>query len=405
MLSGADKNAALREMAETLQGQGDVVLEANTLDLERARDRGSSNWILEGMKLTPERLSRVSQQLQALADLPNPIGALDKQWRYDRHMFLARYRVPLGTIALVYETYPELAANGIGMALKSGNCVVVASGGEISATHEAMVSLLSTAVYEAGLPEGAVQSVPGDRPEPLRALLRQSRLLDLVLACGRNSWLEEVRELSTATVLAAQLGQGYIYISASATWSQVQAAILDADCPLSGRECGSAKSRRFYPIPALGLLLHEAWAEAHLPQLVDALAAQDYSLVGDERVGARLPHIPLLQDETVEEDSETLPIRIVPDTNAAIAWIKRHSFGQVETIIADSTTDIQHFALAVETSTICINSCAAFTDTAETRLGALLGISSQKLPARGPVNLEDLTTVKYILEGLRFADE
>ncbi|WP_017325321.1 aldehyde dehydrogenase family protein [Synechococcus sp. PCC 7336] len=391
-LSGATKNRALEAMATALQERADSILEANTVDLENVRGQKQPQWMLEGMKLTPERLKLAALQLSALAGLPDPVGTLDGHWNYDSGASLACYRVPLGTLGLVYEVYPEIQMGGIGMALKSGNGLAVAGSPPLAATQAAIASLLSVAAYEAGIPEGAIQTIPADRSENLQALLRQQHFVDALLVCGRSSWVERMQEESAVPTIAAQFGQGYVYIAASASWEQVQSTLVEG-CFGAGSQSGD----RHQPFqrPMLGILMHEAWAERYLEKFLVAL--ENYLLVADARSRALIPELPPLPaGDELPSDRHLLPLRIVANLPEATDWLDKHSYGQLEAIVTDSAGDIEQFSRSVEASILYVNSYPNLGDPTNSQLGAFLGIATSKLPARGPISLKSLTTVKYI---------
>ena len=403
-LTGVVKQDALLAMAAALRERGDTVLEANTIDLEHVRGQKLAQWVVDGMKLTPERLEIAAQQLVALADLPDPVEAVDGNWKYDSGVSLARYRVPLGVVGLAYEVYPEIAVGGMGMALKSGNGIVVAGSQALMATQEELSNLLSGAAYAAGITEGAIQSVPGDRPEGLQSLLRQPRFIDLMVLCGRSTWVERMHEQSSVPTVAAPLARGYVYIAPSASWELVQAIAIEG-CFGAGSQ--SRELHQIYQRPLLGISVHEDWAQQHLSGLVDVLEVNGFRLGGDERARQICPR---LQPITTEEDESNvggepgselleLPIYIVGSAQEAIAWLDKHSFGQLEAIVSDSATDIEQFIRMVDASAIYVNSYPNLGNPSNSQLGAFLGISTSKLPARGPISLEDLTTVKYVSWG------
>ncbi|MGK7908574.1 MAG: aldehyde dehydrogenase family protein [Synechococcus sp.] len=425
-LQGTVKNRALEAMAQALQEQADSILEANTIDLEQVRGQQQPQWILEGMKLTPERLGFAASQLNALSQLPDPIGAIDRNWNYDTGISLVRRRIPLGVIGLVTEVYPEIQIGGVGMALKSGNGIVLSGSPNLAATQAAMAELFASVAYEAGIPEGAIQAVPSDPPEGLQSLLHQERFIDLMLLCGRWNWVERMQEQSTVPTIAAQFGRGNVYIAASASWSQVQGTVLAEDSHVI--RTGNLLQR--FQIPVMGIVMHEAWAEQHLESLVVQLKEFGLQVIPDERVLAMLPALASLEDDgtgaagiapsaranesrseasdfnaavsgdfTAAEQQTGVPLRIVSNLDEGIAWLCKHSYGQMEGIITDCASDIERFSQSVTASSLYVNCLPNLGDPRNTLLGAFLGISTSKLHARGPISLENLTTVKYIATG------
>ena len=390
LLKGETKNRALRALAEALQERGDTILEANTIDLEQVRGQHQAKWMLEGMKLTPERLKYASKQLIALSRLPDPVGAIDRTWNYDTGVSLVRRRIPLGVMGLAYEVYPEIQIGGIGMALKSGNSIVVAGSASLAATQDAIVDLFSTAAYTSGIPEGSIQSVPSDRPEGLQAMLHQERFIDLMLLCGRGSWVERMQDQSTVPTIAAQFGRGHVYIASSASWEQVLHTLLASD----NHQVNLGDLQQRFQIPVMGIVMHEAWAEQHLDALIVQLRERDVAIAPDDRVLAMLPTL-----AGKEEGQTGLPLRIVATLEESISWLCKNSYGQLEGIITNSLSDIDTFSRSVTASSVYVNCLPHLGDPRNSQLGAFLGISTSKLHARGPIGLENLTTVKYIATG------
>ena len=397
-LRGDVKNQALRNLSQVLLDGADSILEANTIDLEQVRGQQQSKWMLEGMKLTPERLKFVSLQLQALSRLPDPIGSVDRTWNYDTGISLVRRRIPLGVVGLAYEGYPELQMGGIGMALKTGNGIVVAGSPSLRATQAAIIDLFSTVAYESGIPEGAIQEVPSDRSEGLQSLLHQDRYIDLMLLCGRGSWVERMQDQSTVPTIAAQFGRGHVYIAASATWKQVLETVLASDSHLVN--FGDLQQR--FQIPVMGIVMHRAWADRHLEALVTQLQERGLSVDPDDTV---LEMLPALGGEAEgdgdppNKDGTGVCLRIVPTLEDAVAWLCKNSYGQLEGIISNSLSEVDTFTHAVTASSVYVNCLPHLGDPRNTQLGAFLGISTSKLHARGPISLENLTTVKYIASG------
>ncbi|MEN9202926.1 MAG: hypothetical protein Q6K80_11545 [Thermostichus sp. DG_1_6_bins_120] len=411
-LSSQTKRQALLALAEALLARSDLLLEANTLDLESCREQTVPEWILNGMKLTPERLQRAAQLLTHLAQQPDPIGRLEEGYRQDNGLFVGRYRVPLGLIALVYEIYPEFALNGIGMALKTGNGVITAGTGPIQKTHQAIVQLLAETAYEQGIPEGAIQSysartpfsaqdLTADAPEdsPLLPLLQQTRYLDLVIPCGRPGWVESLLRASKVPILTTHLGYGHIYLDRTAPWSLVKSVLLDHLA-----QYGSEGIPIYQPL-TLWLLIHPDWGSAHLPQLIETLLAQGIDMQAAALILEQFPHLRPIGEGFDSTERPHLRLQPVADLTEAITWINKNGYHQSETILTDSQSAAQRFLQEVDAALIHINTSplSAGRGAGIPTLGAFrdlsLGISTQRLHVRGPVNLEALTTVKVIAQG------
>ncbi len=409
-LSGKTKRQVLLALSEALLEHSEQLLEANTLDLESCREQTVPEWILNGMKLTPERLQRAAQLLASLAQQPDPIGRLEGGSRQDNGLLLSRYRVPLGVIALVYEIYPEFAFNGIGMALKTGNGVILASSGPIQRTHQAIVDLLAETAYEHGIPEGAIQSCParvdgaflpnGEGTDALLLpLLQQTRYLDLVIPCGRPGWVEFLVQASKVPILTTHLGYGHIYVDRTAPWSLVKSAVLD---PLA--QHGSEGIPIYQPFP-LWLLIHPDWAAAHLSPLIEAFLSQGITLQASNPILAQFPQLQPIEEGFNSTEQPHLRLQLVADLGEAITWMNKNGYHQSETILTDSQSAAQRFLQEVDAALIHINTSPllAGRGTGIPTLGAFrevsLGISTQRLHVRGPINVEALTTVKVVAQG------
>ncbi|MEM6445072.1 MAG: aldehyde dehydrogenase family protein [Cyanobacteria bacterium P01_D01_bin.123] len=406
--SGATKNQVLRAISTAVTARAEEILEANTLDLEQRRGEAVPSWELDSLKLTPERLQYVAEQLHQLAVLSDPIGAIDSSWRFDTNITMTRYRIPLGAIALAYEIYPEWCLNGIGMALKTGNSIIVTSDRRLSATQDAMVEITRTAAYEAGLPEGAIQSIPGGETDDFISLLRQSRYLKLVLACGRRHWVAEIAERSAVTTLTAELPRCLIYIDKSATWEQVWESVLRHPCLPDCRASATSGKRLIYHLPYLQCLLHADWAQQYFDAFLTQLRQQECELRGRDMstlsptagMDSSLPrtNVGVTSGEPTTGESE-IQVERVADMDEAIAFVDTLGDGRAVAIVTDSQANARRFARQVDSSVVFINRFPDVAEIARSSTGAYLGWATPALPARGLVDLQALTTVKYLAEG------
>ncbi len=401
------KDRALQTMSDRLRDQADQILEANTLDLENCRSQQMPTWVLEGMKLTPERILKTTQQMESLAYLPDPVGRIDQSWHTEQGTLVNRYRVPLGLVALVYEIYPEFAISGLSMAVKSGNGMVLSCNASLQNTHLALVNLLSEAAYSEGLPEGSLQSFSETEEIPFQAgisptlpLLQQARFLDLVIPCGRPSWVESVAEASAVPVLQTRLGYGHVYIDQGAGWESVQAMVLQSlSQPLF------ESTALLQPI-TLWWLIHKAWADRYLVDLITELTHRGCLLQVDQAIQQQFPHLPAIAELIDSGAQSHLRLQLIPSLPEAITWINKNGFRHSEAIYSDSHSAIQRFIQEVDAASICVNSPLFSSPSGlgipalEGGLGLSLGTSVQKLHARGPITLEALTTIKFVETGL-----
>ncbi len=292
------------------------------------------------------------------------------------------------------------------MALKTGNGVVIASSDVTRHTHDTLISLLSRAAYKAGIPEGVIQSIPGDdllppdpNETPALPVLQQSRYIDLVIPYGRPSWVEQVELIATVPVLKTQLGHGHAYVDASISWQQFQTLLLGQ----LGRTLTEGLWA-YQPI-VLWLLLHCGWAEQHLAELITELTHRGLAIQVGADIQAQFPHLPAISDRVDSAEQPHVRLQIVETLETAITWINKHGNGSWEAILSDSHMATQQFVREVNAATLYVNSSPLMLINLHdpVSLGLpreiALGISTQKLHVRGPIDLEALTTVKYVTRG------
>ena len=379
-LSSGIRSKALLEMASALRQHMDAILESNTLDLENLRGQSLPDWMAEGLKLTPDRLQTAAQRLQTLAAAPDPLGAVDRQWRLERRLTVQRYRLPLGVVGLVYEIFVEAGIQGLALACKTGNAILTAAASELKATHHTLMGVLSSAAYAAGIPEGAIQSLPS---EVLwnGGWLRQRRAVDLLVAYGRGSWCERIREQTTLPLLEAPIGQGAVYIDHSASWNLVKSILLDKPDTLSR-------------LPELWILLHEEWATLNLRDFLYTLVDQEYSVQVAAGIPDHFPGLPPVPSFVDSSQDSSLRITVVPSLTEAIQWFHKNSPHQLEVILADALSSCQRFIQEVDSAVIYVNAFPAQPGSDP------LGVAPQKLPWRGWLDPHALTTTKTLVHPL-----
>ncbi|MEN9204792.1 MAG: hypothetical protein Q6J68_06960 [Thermostichales cyanobacterium SZTDM-1c_bins_54] len=372
-LSPGIRSRALQEMAAALRQHMDAILESNTLDLENLRGHIFPDWLAEGLKLTPERLHGAAQRLQALAAMPDPLGAVDRQWRLERRLTVQRYRVPLGVIGIIYEIFPEAGIQALAMGCKTGNAILSAASPELTSTHQTTLTILSTAAYGAGIPEGAIQSLP---PEPL--WLRQQRGVDLVFAYGRGAWCEQIREQTALPLLAAHIPQGAVYIDQAASWTLVKGILLE-------------KPQTLNRLPELWILVHETWATQYLRDFLYTLVDLEYPIQVAEGIPEHFPGLPPVPAVVDSAQGSSLRLMVIPSFSEAISWLHKHSSQRVHVILSDALSACQRFIQEVDSPVIYVNAFPA-------QFGSdPLGVAASKLPWRGWPDLHAFTTSKTLV--------
>ncbi len=383
------KNQALEAMAQALRDKKPMLLQANTLDLEQGREIGLSESLLDRLKLTPTRIEGMAQGLEEIARLPDPIGTMTRGWRHPLGMEIRQIRVPLGLIGVIYEARPNVTADAIGLCLKSGNGILLKGGKEAEHSNQAISGLLQKAAYAQGIPAGCIQQIPGtDRS--LVAQLITLPMLALVIPRGGAGLISYVTRNATVPVLETGVGNCHIYVDQSADLAMAEAILLNAKVQRPS-VCNSAEK----------LLIHRQIVATHLVPLVSALQKAGVEVRACQRTLKVMPDlIPATAEDWPKEYSDLiLAVKIVDSTAEAIDWINRYGSHHSEAILTQSYQDAQDFQQQIDAAAVYVNASTRFTDGFEFGFGAEIGISTQRLHARGPVGLPELTTVKYLIEG------
>jgi glutamate-5-semialdehyde dehydrogenase len=385
----ADKDAALLAMADALEAAAAQVLEANAEDLARAGRAGTPEPLLDRLGLDDARVAQMAGGLRQVAGLPDPVGEVLRGSRLANGLELRQVRVPLGVVGIIYEARPNVTADAAGLCLKSGNAVLLRGSSIAARSNAAVVAVLREAAAAEGLPADAVQLVPGEGHEPARTLMRARGLVDVLIPRGGAGLIRSVAEGSTVPVIETGVGNCHVYVDAEADLAQALAIVLDAKTRRPS-VCNAAET----------LLVHAAIADAFLPRVVLALHEAGVTVHGDARV-AREPGVVPATDEdwACEYLSLDLAAAVVPDLDAALDHIRRYSTGHSEAIVTTSQGAARRFTAGVDAAAVLVNASTRFTDGGEFGFGAEIGISTQKLHARGPMGLQELTSTTYLVVG------
>jgi len=389
LVSTEVKNKALRAMALALRSHKSDILQANTLDLETGRELGLSESLLDRLKLTPQRIEGMAAGLEEIARLPDPIGEVIRGWKHPKGMEIRQVRVPLGLIAVIYEARPNVTADAIGLSLKSGNGVLLKGGKEAEHSNQALSSLLQKAAYEQGIPPGCIQQIAATDRSVVQELITL-RYLSLVIPRGGQGLINYVTQHATVPVLETGVGNCHIYIDAGADPTTAQEIVLNAKVQRPS-VCNAVEK----------VLIHQDAVAEHLKPLVYALQRAGVEVRGCERIVALLPDvIPALEEDWGKEYLDLIiAIKIVNSVDEAIDWINGYGTQHSECILTPSYANAQRFQQRVDAAAVYVNASTRFTDGFEFGFGAEIGISTQKLHARGPVGLPELTTTKYLIQG------
>ena len=383
------KDAALEAMATALITRQDEILAANGDDCSRAEANGTPANIIDRLRLTPERLEGMAQGLRDVAGLPDPVGEVVRGSTLANGLELRQVRVPFGVVGMIYEARPNVTADAAGLCLKSGNAVLLRGSSSAKASNTAIVNVLRDAVASAGIPADAVQLVPGDTHDAVKALMRARGLVDVLIPRGGAGLIRSVVEESTVPVIETGVGNVHVYVDKAADLDKALAIVLNSKTQRTS-VCNAAES----------LLVHADVADVFLPRVVDALQSQDVVIHGDEAFQA-FDGVLEATDDDYEQEYLALEIaaKVVPDLDAAIAHIRRWSSGHTEAIVTEDLAAARRFTAAVDSAAVMVNASTRFTDGGEFGFGAEIGISTQKLHARGPMALPEMTSTKYIVTG------
>lgn len=386
------KNRALEGIATALVAAQERILAVNAQDVARGREHGLTDAFVDRMLLTPERIAGIAADTRAVARLEDPIGHIEAMHARPNGLRIGQMRVPLGVIGAVFESRPNVTVDIAALCLKSGNAVVLRSGTDAHATSAVLAEIVQREADAAGLPAGIVQFITSTDREEVGALLRAHESIDLMIPRGGADLIRRVRDEATMPVVAGGIGVCHTYIDA------------EADLDMAAQIVVNAKTRRVSICNALDtVLVHRAVADAVLPALARTLGEHGVTLHVDERAAALCTGAPTVPVQPEDYDREWLSydcsVRVVDSLDDALAHIDQHGSGHSEAIITNSYPHATRFQLEVDAAAVYVNASTQFTDGAQFGLGAEIGISTQKMHARGPMALRELTSYKWIILG------
>jgi len=384
------KNEALLQMARGLEEKTAALLEANRADLERARAAGRPRAFLDRLTLTEGRVEEMATGLRQVAALPDPVGAVVAAWRRPNGLEIARVRVPLGVVAVIYESRPNVTADAAGLCVKAGNAVILRGGSEAIESNALIAAVMAKALEKAGGPAEAIQFIDTPDRQAVAALLELPDLIDVVVPRGGEELVRWVGAHSRVPVLKHDRGLVHIYLDADADLAMATAIVLNAKVQRPG-VCNAVET----------LLVHREAAPRLLPPLAARLHEAGVELRGCPRTLALVPGArPATERDWDEEYLDLiLAIRVVDDLDAAIRHIRRHGSGLAEAIVTNTLAHARRFTREVDAAVVLVNASTRFVDGFQFGMGAEIGISTSRLHARGPVGVEELTTTKYVVLG------
>ena len=388
----ARKNGALEAIADALLAQEADILEANHTDMERASAGGMSQSMLDRLQLTSARIAGMADGIRQIVALTDPVGEIVEGFRRPNGLKIQKTRVPLGVLGIIYEARPNVTSDAAALCLKAGNAVILRGGKEALASNQAIVRAIRQGLADSGLPVDAVQLVEDTSRETAVAMMRLNRYIDVLIPRGGGGLIQSVVQNATVPVIETGVGNCHIYIDRAADLDMAADIVFNAKVSRPS-VCNAAET----------LLVHADVAEKVLPLIAVQLHKANVELRCCERAAAILndfPVVPATEADWATEFLDTiLAIRVVDSLSEAMAHIALYGTGHSECIVTDSQSAAERFTTAVDAAAVYVNASTRFTDGGEFGMGAEIGISTQKLHARGPMGLRELTTVKYVIVG------
>ena len=384
------KNTALQKAADQLRRDSHQILQANARDVEAGRQHGLSSAMLDRLTLTEERIDTMAKGLEIIIDLSDPVGETIAMWRRPNGLEIGQVRVPLGVMGIIYESRPNVTADAAGLGLKAGNAVILKGGSEAFRTNGAIVDILNAAIGEAGLPPEAVQLVRSTDRQSVALLLQQNRFVDVIIPRGGEELIRAVTEQSSIPVIQHFSGLCHTYVDAKADFTKAM------------QVCINAKTQRPWVCNAMeNLLVHTDIAPQFLPAVVKELQAKGVEVRGCDKTRQLTPQVNIATeaDWRTEYLDMILSVKVVDSLDEAIHFINDNGSGLADAIISEDYTHVRRFLHEIDSATVYANASTRFTDGFEFGFGAEVGISTNRLHARGPMGLRELTTYKYLIYG------
>lgn len=388
--STKEKDDALIFMAEELINEKKAIIKANAIDLEVAKSKGTSKTMLDRLALSDERIEGMADGLNDVVKLQDPIGEVISMWQRPNGLQIGQKRVPMGVIGIIYEARPNVTCDAAGLCLKAGNAVILRGGSEAINSNKAIVNALTKGIERAGLPKGSVQLIEDTSREVATEMMKLNKFIDVLIPRGGAGLIQSVLNNATVPVIETGTGNCHIYVDENCDFEMAKNIAVNAKASRPS-VCNSAEK----------LLINEKIAKDFLPIVIKALRENGVSVRGDNESQAIISSIEKAnEDDWAKEYLDyIMAVKIVKDVDEAIAHINKYGTGHSEAIITESYKNSQKFLQRIDAAAVYVNASTRFTDGSEFGFGAEIGISTQKLHARGPMGLKELTTIKYIIYG------
>ncbi|MDR1209311.1 MAG: glutamate-5-semialdehyde dehydrogenase [Clostridiales bacterium] len=386
-----DRNRLLELSAAALESGADRILAENARDADAAEAASVKPALIDRLTLNAERIAGMAGGLRKVAALPDPVGEFFDTRTLPNGLIIGKKRVPLGVVAIIYESRPNVTSDAFGLCFKSGNAVILRGGKEAIRSNAAIVAVIRAALAKAGFDEDVIQLIPDTSRETAAALMKLNKYVDVLIPRGSASLIRSVTDNATIPTIETGVGNCHIYVDESADLSMAERIIVNAKVQRPG-VCNACEK----------IVIHGAVADAFLPRIAAALSAHGVELRGDERAAGIAPAVSVITDpeEWFEEYLDLkIGIKISDSLDDAIRHIRAFTSGHSEAIITESYAASQRFLADIDAAAVYVNASTRFTDGEEFGLGAEIGISTQKLHARGPMGLRELTSYKYVVYG------
>ena len=389
-LSSSIKNDSLQALAEALMQKQEEILAANTKDLENAKQKGITGALLDRLTLTPQRIAGMAEGVQQIKTLPDPIGEVISMWKRPNNLTIGQKRVPLGVVGIIYEARPNVTVDAAALCLKTGNAILLRGGSEALHSNMAIVKVMNEAIKKIGLPAGSIGLIEDTARETAVEMMKLNEYLDVLIPRGGAGLIQAVVRNATVPVIETGVGNCHVYVDGQCDREMAKKIVVNAKTHRPG-VCNAAET----------LLVDKSIADTFLPEVILALKEKGVEIRGCEQVQAIVSDV----KEAKEEDWKTeyldyiMAVKVVDGADAAIKHINHYGSKHSEVIVTDNYTKSQQFLQQIDAAAVYVNASTRFTDGFEFGFGAEIGISTQKLHARGPMGLKELTTIKYIIYG------
>ena len=388
------KDAALHAMADALIQHSLLIVDANAIDVKAAIEKGTDPAIVDRLTLNAERVKDVAEALRSVADIEDPVGSVVREFTRPNGLHIKQVRVPMGVVAMIYEARPNVTVDAAGLAMKSGNCVLLRGSSSAYNTNVELVRIMRAALEETAIPVDAIQLAPGTTHEAVNHLMTARGYVDVIIPRGGSGLINRVVSESTVPVIETGVGNCHVYVDASADQDMAVDIVINSKTQRVS-VCNAAET----------VLVHADIATEFMPRLLSAFKSSQVTVHGDESLRGTVESAGVAFQTATDVDwgdeyySLDIAAAVVPDLDAALDHIRRWSTGHTEAIVSNDAASIRRFSTELDSAVIMVNASTRFTDGGEFGFGAEIGISTQKLHARGPMGLAELTTTTYIVTG------